>query len=55
MCLDEAHKAKHLVGTAGKQPSSMTAKCVDNRQKQCPTASVLYATATAAAELKNMA
>jgi len=55
ICLDEAHKAKHLVGVAGKQSSSLTGRCVEQLQSLCPKARVLYATATAAAELRNMA
>jgi len=55
ICFDEAHKAKNLItGSTGKQ-SSMTGKAVAELQEKCPKARVLYSTATAAVELKNLA
>merc|ERR1712176_1725778 len=53
ICFDEAHKAKNLENKMG--IPSLTGLRVEELQKRCPIAKVLYSTATGASELKNLA
>lgn len=51
---DEAHKAKNMaIGSSGK--SSKTALCVADLQRRLPLARIVYASATGASEVKQMA
>jgi hypothetical protein len=51
---DECHKAKNLVGGKGKK-GSKAAQAVVALQQQLPSARVLYASATASSDLKDLA
>jgi len=49
ICFDEAHKAKNL------EANTRAAQMVDELQRSCPDNAVLYASATGATEVRNMA
>lgn len=52
--LDECHRAKNLVPTAGSKPTK-TGRMVMELQKALPNARIVYASATGATEPRNMA